>query len=256
MTNEELVIEIKNGKTEYLPTLWEQVERFVACKANKVVNALEDNCIEFDDLYNSAYLYLQKAVDYFDPNVGVTFLTVYGYFIMTAFTETTGRRTSKTRNDPLRHALSLDTPVKEGEEATYGDMIADDIDIEEQVTQRMWEQDLHNALEEVLSELPLIEEEVIRLKYYGNLSPKQIGEIKGFSDSRVGQIERKGLRNLRTPKNFRRLEQYIDLRTNFYLRTSVESQLSPVELLVERREEMRERFSDKRSELLKRIEQQ
>lgn len=257
MTNEELAIEIQNGKTEYLPVLWERVERFVALKANRLLKVLGDNRIEFDDLYNSAYLYLQKAVDYFDPEKECSFLNMYSsFFLKTAFAEATGIRLSKERNDPLRRALSLDAPIKNGEEATYGDMIADDIDMQEQVEQSMLEQDLHNALEKALSTLSPLEEKVLRLRYYDNLTYGQIGEHMGYTHTRIQQIKTKGLQGLRTPENIKDLEQYTDFRTDFYLGTSVKSQISPVELLVVRREEMRERFSNKRNELLKRIEQQ
>ena len=40
MTNEELVALIQAGERDKLPELWEQVERFVALQANRLLHAM------------------------------------------------------------------------------------------------------------------------------------------------------------------------------------------------------------------------
>ena len=49
--------------------------------------------------------------------------------------------------------------------------------------------------------------------------------------------------NLRKPEIRLELEDYVDLRTDFYRRGSVKRQESPVEVLVEQRDRMRKRYA-------------
>lgn len=249
MTNEELAIEIQNGKTEYLPVLWEQIEAFVKWKANQCFQKLLDNpdislSIEFDDLYDSGYFAMLNAVKYFKPETGYKFLTFLDLPLKTAFNEIISGRSGTTRlskRDPLNHSFSLDTPLKDDGEATYGDTIADDTDIAENVIEGIVQQELHNDLEAALSRLETSEEKVIRSYYYDRLDLQEIGEEMNVTSARVGQIKNSALRKLRRPEVRRDLEKYIDSRTNFYLRVGAKSQKSPVELIVLRREELRNR---------------
>lgn len=244
MTNEELVIEIQKGHTECLPDLWDQIHRFAKKKANNFLSSLGDNppC-EFDDLYNSGYIAMLYAAKMFDPEKGYSFLTYYGFALKNEFYNAAGLRTRKSSNDPLRTAISLSTPIKEGEEDTIEDLIADDTDIEEEVTKRIYNEELHNALENALSKIKPAEERAIRLKYYSGLNLEQISKELGITSARADQLCKNGLRNLRRPEIMKDLEQFVDSRTNYYLGVSVHSQQSPVELLVIRREEMRNRAS-------------
>ena len=119
MTNEELAIEIQNGKTEYLPVLWEQIEGFVKWKANQCFQKLLDNpdislSIEFDDLYDSGYFAMLEAVKYFKPETGYTFLTHMTFPLKKVFRDIISGRTGAThlhKRDPLNHSISLDTPM-------------------------------------------------------------------------------------------------------------------------------------------------
>lgn len=62
MTNEELVLKIQSGEQDRLPELWEQVERFVASRAQRLMTLYANGYmtnnggVEFDDLYNSGYI--------------------------------------------------------------------------------------------------------------------------------------------------------------------------------------------------------
>lgn len=244
MTNEELAIEIQNGKTEYYPVLWDKVYRFVAKKANNFLTFLGDNppC-EFDDLCNTAYIYLPYAVKLFDPEEGFKFLTYYGFALKSAFNEVAGLSTVKARNDPLRNAISFSAPIADAEDSVIEDIIADDTDIEEEVAKKIYDEELHNALEDALSKLNPDREKVLRLYYYNGRTLEQIGEELGVTSARAGQLHKSGLRDLRHPRIVKDLEKYIDSRTNFYLGVSAHSQQSPVELLVIEREYMRNRAS-------------
>ena len=59
MSNEELVAKIQAGEQDRLPELWDQVEQFVANRANRIMTMYatgymtNNGGVEFGDLYNT-----------------------------------------------------------------------------------------------------------------------------------------------------------------------------------------------------------
>lgn len=215
MTNEELAIEIQNGKTEYYPVLWDQVERFIKKKANERMRKLPEGVdVEFDELYDSGFFAVVNAVKYYKPEKGCTFLTILGYSLKTAFSEVTGIRTAKGRNDPLRYALSFDAPVANDKETmTLADVIADDTDFVEESTQRANRKAMRKALDAALDKLPPKEAEAIRLQYYSGHSVEQTAEAMGLDQTQVTSLRHSAMSRLRTPEMLEELEQYAYIPT-------------------------------------------
>ena len=173
MTNEELAIEIQKGNTEYLPVLFDQVEKFIRKKADQRLRVLgEASGIEFDELYDSGYLAVIEAAKYFKPESCYKFLTFLDKPLKTAFAEVTNASTQKGLKDPLRNAVSLETPVGEDETLTIDDTIAGDTDITAEVIRKVSNKELHKALDNALDQLEALEAEAIRLQYYSNSSPQ------------------------------------------------------------------------------------
>lgn len=245
MTNEELVVLIQAGERDRLPELWEQVERFVARQANRLLIALGDRAavygLEFDDLYNSGYIALVRAVELYDPEPGMPFIGLLALCLKTAFAETGGWRTSK--RDPLTKSTSLDAPVKagadDGDKATFGDFIPDTRALQElqDVEEREYQEQLHAALERALGTLEADEEATIRARYYQGRTLEEIGPKARY-------LVPKALTKLRNRTQVRsELEQFIEQRTPYYLRVGVQTFQNTGESAVERiffkREQMR-----------------
>lgn len=78
MTNEQLVLRIKAGDNiaQNMEQLWLQTEKFIRTIVQRY-NGLE----ETDDLIQEGYLGLQEAVDRFNIDKGVKFLTYAGYWV-------------------------------------------------------------------------------------------------------------------------------------------------------------------------------
>lgn len=78
MTNEELTVRIKAGidTADNMLALWEQNKRFIHGVAKKYTSYAE-----LDDLEQEGYLALYDAVDGYDPERGVKFLTYASYWI-------------------------------------------------------------------------------------------------------------------------------------------------------------------------------
>lgn len=96
MTNEELVALIQAGERDRLPELWDQVERFVASRANRLLIAIGPDKaalagVEFGDLYNSGYFALVTAADSYKPEAGALFITWFALRLKSAFVNQQGR---------------------------------------------------------------------------------------------------------------------------------------------------------------------
>jgi len=111
MTNEELVLKIQSGDTSLIPTLWLQVEKFVKQQAEKFYYNHSKQCdafgVEADDLYQEGYFAICKAVEQYNPDKGVKFLTYAGYHIIKCFYSA-----AKLNRAAGKHsAISLDAPT-------------------------------------------------------------------------------------------------------------------------------------------------
>lgn len=184
MTNEELVALIQAGERDRLPELWEQVERFVALQANRLLHAMGPDRaalagVEFGDLYNSGYFALVDAAERYDPEAGAKFITFFAMRLKSYFSDTTGFRLARQRKDPLNSSKSLDARLKEGDEdsGAFGDFIPDPKaaqalqDVEDGIQRDYTRQAVRQALEQ----LPTEERLAIKAYYYEGLTVKASG---------------------------------------------------------------------------------
>lgn len=184
MTNEELVALIQAGERDRLPELWEQVERFVALQANRLLHAMGPDRaalagVEFGDLYNSGYFALVDAAERYDPEAGAKFITFFAMRLKSYFSETTGFRLARQRKDPLNNAKSLDARLKENDEdsGAFGDFIPDPkaaqaLQAVEDTIQRDY---TRQAVRQALEQLPTEERLAIKAYYYEGLTVKASG---------------------------------------------------------------------------------
>ena len=217
MTNEELVARIQAGERDRLSELWSQVERFVAKRANHIMTMYatgymaNSGGVEFDDLYNSGYLALVAAVDTYKPDKGMKFTSWLAFAIQNAFGEAGGWKGKK--NDALRHATSLDAPIDGEDDSDPLAQIVEDTgaaqDIQA-VEDKIFQEQLHAALERALQQLPDAEVEAIRGKYFEG---RELSSVEKRAECR-------GLSRLRAHASLR---QYIELHTPYYLRVGVQT---------------------------------
>ena len=189
MTNEELVALIQAGERDKLPELWDQVEKFVALRARKLLVALGDRAssygLEFGDLHNSGYFALLEAVETYDTEAGASFIGWLALRLKTAFAKTGGwyGRSGKRQKaqDPLHMALSMDAPVKtgadDGDKAAFGDFIPDPRaaqalrDVDDSICRAQTRQAVQRALEQ----LPVEERLAVKAYYYEGYTQREAG---------------------------------------------------------------------------------
>lgn len=220
MSNEELVAEIQAGSMELMGQLWDQVAGLIKWKAKRIMTVLE-GCpgrgVEFEDLCQSGYLAMVAAVDTYDPAAGGTFSTWLMYHLKTAFAEATGYRTQKGRQEPLNNYLSLDTPLTDDADSDdLMDVVADPSGLQwrESLEESMWRKQLQEAVGAALSTVPEQYREILRLRYWEDMTLEDVGDLRGISKERVRQMENKGIRILRQPKTASQLYTFCDF--DFY----------------------------------------
>lgn len=213
MTNEDLVMQIQAGRADLMPQLWEQVAGLVIWKAKQILFVID--CVggvEFDDLLNSGYLALVDAVPSYDPEKG-KFSTWLMYHLKTAFAETTGYRTKRQQLEPIRYAYSLDAPMRDDPKSGSLQEVTEDPDAEiglEAVEQRIYRQQLHEAMEAAVSTLPERQADIIRRRYYLDQTLAEIGQELGISIEAARKHERKALRELRQTEHASTLLPFYD----------------------------------------------
>lgn len=225
MSNDELVAEIQAGSMELMGQLWDQVAGLIKWKAKRIMTVLE-GCpgrgVEFEDLCRSGYLAMVAAVDTYDPTAGGTFSTWLMYHLKTAFAEATGYRTQKGRQEPLNNYLSLDTPLTDDADSDdLMDVVADPAGLQwrESLEESMWRKHLQEAMGAALSTVPEKYRDILRLRYWEDMTLEDIGDLRGISMERVRQMENKALRQLRQSKTASQLYTFFDF--DFYRGTGL-----------------------------------
>lgn len=115
--------------------------------------------------------------------------------------------------DPLNSCKSLDVPVDAEDEsaATLGDLQPDPAaagDMQD-AEERIYQEELHNALEEALGKLADREERVVRARFYEQKTLKEVAAAEDASIERMRRITAKAFRDLRNNTSLRRWHEDI-----------------------------------------------
>ena len=114
---------------------------------------------------------------------------------------------------------SLDAPItgKDGtEDATAGELVAAGGNLEEDILDRLEQEDLHNTLWRCVDSLPGIQSEVIHSRYQGELTIKECGAVCGVSEAEARKQHLKALRSLRSGENAKVLYPFLEESERIY----------------------------------------
>lgn len=104
---------------------------------------------------------------------------------------------------------SLDAFVGEDQETTLVDLLPGDTDVEGSVLDEVQQEELAAVLWPMVDALPGKIPVVLRAKYQGRKTLKEIGEEEGCTLENVRQIERKGMSELRKSHRVRELRPFL-----------------------------------------------
>lgn len=214
MSNEELAAIIQAGERDYISVLWEQIRGLVAKLAIQQHYKTEGaGGVEIEDLIQCGFLAMLDAIKAYTP--AYKFSTYLSYHLKVAFAEAGGYRTS--RRDPLNHCISLDTPLSdETDSETLIDIQPAGKDFFVDVEQRIWTEQLHKALDEVIQCLPDMENQIISGIYWNGQSNKDIATVLNIDPQRVPGYVQRAFNRIRISPARYELEKFLDDRTPYY----------------------------------------
>ena len=199
---------------------------------------------EIADLEQCGFIAMVEAVKVYDPTRG-SFNALLWYCMKNQFQGIIGRSKRKQR-DPLNYALSLDAPLDDDdpEGDTWHDAVADPrADRTDELIESIYQEQLHKALEDALDSIPAREAQALRAEFWQGKNQTETAKEMGVTDERVRQLRNGGLRHIRNSSAMVMLEKFIDYKTPFYRKVSIDqfnrTQTSAVEALMLYREKVR-----------------
>ncbi len=102
---------------------------------------------------------------------------------------------------------SMDAPI--AEDCTIGDIVPDPGNVEEDTVDKCFNEQMSRDIHEAVTNLPKEQADVVYMKYWQQLSDKDIGQVYGCTMQAARANLNKGLRRLRR-EEYRRLRPYID----------------------------------------------
>lgn len=193
MSNEELAVTAKGGDKDALLDLWAQVRRLAWRFLPRWRAAATAGGLTEEDLEQTAFLALLRAVDAFDPGRGLKFSTFFVTSLRAEVFAASGIRTEKKSRDPLRYAVSLDVPLSPDapEDSTLAELIPDPA-AEEAIDSA----GLRLTIQNFLEELPEPQRRALYARYWLEISADQ-------------KAHDAALKALRHPSRSRRLKALI-----------------------------------------------
>ena len=212
MSNEELAVLAAQGDKQALNRLWGQVSRFVySYMARLALTPTGQACTQkagltIEDLTQEGFLAVADAVKLYDPNRDAKFTTFLAYRLKAYFCKAIGMRTQRDKRDPLLHADRIERQLtSEDENYCLGDTIPDPQDDMQSAEEKIFNEQLHNALESCMQTLPEKSADVLHRKYYQSQTLAQIAEHYGVTLEMARQYNRQALDQMRRKSRFLRL---------------------------------------------------
>ena len=101
---------------------------------------------------------------------------------------------------------SLDVPVGDDEEGSMYDLLPGEESLEEDIVEKLQQEQLRDTLWSMMDELPGQQPAVIRMRYQEGRSLKETGDRIGCNVNQVSAIQNKAVMELRMPSRARVLE--------------------------------------------------
>ena len=248
-----MAVRIASGEDGLIENLWDQVRPFIAKQAQIRLRSFPSQAVDEEDLIQAGFLGLLEAVRTFTADMECSFVTWLSYSLKNAFSEALGVRSVKQQNDPIHRALSLDVPLSadDSEGGTLADIVPDKRDQYEDADQKIWLEQLREALDAAIDDLPEDQREAVRLKYYDARPILQAAADMGVKPGLLQSRASRGVHSILKSKHKRELEQFmyevdrkITEQTDVFFGMSLKrfriTHSSGVELLAIQRDQMRQ----------------
>ena len=222
-SNEKLVAKIQSGNIGAINQLWNQCFGFICSRATKWFSAWKNRPdIDLDDLIQSGYIALCGAVSGFQSDKGSSFITYLDYHLKTEFAKAVGCRTTAQLKEPLNDAISFDIPLSNDPDGmTIGDCIAANHTGIDNAEETIYKEQIAAALDSALKKLPEQRKRAIEAYYIHGMTYTEIAAQIGCSCSRVAQLVKSGLKDLKNGEYAPTLSEMLYYERNYFRHTSL-----------------------------------
>lgn len=194
MTNEELVMEIKNGHSEHIETLWLKIKRLITHWAHSWMlrggERLNRLC-DVDDLVQSGYFAMIKAIRYYHEDCGYRFVTGLSYTVRSEFARAAfGMWWRKGKQTTELDTVSIDAPIGPGcdSDADPLNLFPDPAALQafEDADQIMTDEAAHKMLEDIMStRLSEVQHKTMQAVFFDGIPENKYAEQRGVSQQAV-----------------------------------------------------------------------
>ena len=202
MCNEELVMLIQRGHTEYYAELWENTRRLICKLIYQYIRGRKlPNYVDTEDAMQCGYFAMCGAVRAYKADEEYKFTTYLNYQVKCAVDELIGRSDTPSIAETSYNELARG---KDGEEKTERIELIEDERAEECFTQ-IELSDLQRTVWQAVGELPDNEREAITRHYLKGEAYKTIAAAEGVTGELIRARANKGISILRHCRSLRSL---------------------------------------------------
>ena len=202
MTNEELALKAKSGDSNALLELWGQNRNLAIFFARRRYYRLlargNTQGADMDDLIQSAFLALVKAVGYYNDEKGFSFSAFWRNCIKSEYNSLLGVRTSK--RDALNVCTSLDRTLTVGadaDETTLKDTIPDPVDSIGKSDERIYRSQINDVLHRELEMLSSDQQKTLQYRYWQGMTKAKTAGLMGITIGKADELEHTAIHTLR-----------------------------------------------------------
>lgn len=260
---DDLVMKILSGDGSLIYELWWELDDLCGWYCRKLLRQLPEAFkLEFGDLYNCGFIALCDALKHCSPEKYAKFSQYYLLYLTGVIYRENGLLAGGHYKDGCRRfdpiitggTISLDTPTDKKQEKleplynflSNEQIASPSIDTVEQAMERIYLEQLHAVMEDLISELPEDQQFLVRQKYYVGADGAQIAAALGIDRSQIYPMEDRALITLRKRGQAVGLERFLNDEINYYAGTGItrfrETGASSTERLALRRIELEARF--------------
>lgn len=208
-TNEEWAILAKQGDKEAMRELWEQNQGLLFILMRRFFPLCSKYGLTPEDLMQDAYFALARAVDAYDPDKPLLLSSYLSYHVRNAAHDALGHRGRKDNTVPSMVSFDELLPGTDG--ITFADAIEDENAAAElELVQDDWlREQLRACLDDCMADMPPDQADTLRSRYFEGKTLQATADTMMTNRERVRQLESKGLRYLRKPRNSTQLRPFL-----------------------------------------------
>lgn len=253
MTNEEYVADYQSGNEEAFDSLLNENIGIIHDMVHKWWNIVSTKQATKEELEAECILGFYYATKSYNPEKGATFATHAFNKIHWHLCRVYKQVKKKTATGDDVTVISLDATVLGTDDLTVGETVADDCDIEEEVTEQVTCKTEYPKIWDAVNELDNQSRDVIYKRYKENKTLKNIASDFILSWERIRQIEIEALKTLRNMQKVKDLAETFDYecRTSYHygMERFNNTRTSSVETVAFRHIELEEKMNSLEAEL-------